>query len=155
MSSCRSFVLTVITVVVSAGPVRAWGCAGHHIVALIAKQHLSAGALEATNKLLEGQPIDPKLARYCKDEPADAFVSSATWSDDVKRPEGTGTWHYIDVPRGVTDGDLSLYCEPVGPLHDGSRTGCVISAIRDQLGVLHNGSPTDRAPALRYVIHLV
>lgn len=155
MSSCRSFVLAVITVVVSTGPVRAWGCAGHHIVALIAKQHLSAGALEATNKLLEGQPIDPKLARYCKDEPADPFVSAATWADDIKKGEGTATWHYIDIPRAVTHGDLSPYCEPVGPLKNGNRTGCILTAIRDQLDVLQSGRSTDRPRALRYVIHLV
>jgi hypothetical protein len=155
MSSCRSFVLAVIAVAVSIGPLRAWGCAGHNIVALIAKQHLSAGALKATNKLLETQPIDPKLVRFCKDEPADPFVSSATWADDMKKAEGTGTWHYIDIPRSVTDGDLSLYCEPVGPLQSGNRTGCILSAIRDQLGVLQSGSPTDCPRALRYVIHLV
>ena len=151
----RSFVLTLITVVVSIGPVRAWGCAGHHIVALIAKQHLSARALEATGALLEAQPIDPKLPRYCKDEAADPFVSAATWADDMKKVEGTGTWHYIDVPRSLTHGDLSAFCEPVGPLQDGTRTGCVLSAIEDQLGVLNNGSPPDRARALRYIIHLV
>ena len=155
MSSYRSFVLAVITVVVSIGPVRAWGCAGHHIVASIAKQHLSARALEATSELLESQPIDPNLARYCKDEAADPFVSAATWADDVKKAEGTGTWHYIDIPRSLTHGDLNPFCEPVGPLRDGSRTGCVLSAIRDQLGVLKNGSPIDRARALRYIIHLV
>jgi hypothetical protein len=151
----RSFVLTLITVVVSIGPVRAWGCAGHHIVALIAKQHLSARALEATDALLEAQPIDPKLPRYCKDEAADPFVSAATWADDMKKAEGTGTWHYIDVPRSLTHGDFSLFCEPVGPLQDGTRTGCVLSAIQDQLGVLKNGSPVDRVRALRYIIHLV
>lgn len=155
MSSCRSFVLAVIPVIVSAGPVRAWGCAGHHIVASIAKQHLSARALEATSELLESQPIDPNLARYCKDEAADPFVNAATWADDVKRAEGTGTWHYIDIPRSLTHGDLSPFCEPVGPMRDGSRTGCVVSAIRDQLGVLKNGSPIDRARALRHIIHLV
>src|SRR5580704_9364396 len=155
MSSCRSIVLAVITVVLSTGPVGAWGCAGHHIVALIDKQNLSAAALGATAKLHEGQPIDPKQVRYCKDEGGDPFVSSATWADDIKGAEGTGTWHYIDIPRSVDHGDLGLYCQPVGPLHNGSRTGCILSAIRDQLGVLHNGSPTDRPRALRYVIHLV
>jgi hypothetical protein len=155
MTSCRSFVLAVITAVVSIGPVRAWGCAGHHIVASIAKQRLNARALEATFELLESRPIDPNLARYCKDEAADPFVNAATWADDVKRAEGTGTWHYIDIPRSLTHGDLSPFCEPVGPLRDGSRTGCVVSAIRDQLGVLKNGSPIDRARALRYIIHLI
>jgi len=155
MSSCRKSVLAVITVIISTGPVRAWGCAGHHIVALVAKQHLNARALAATIKLLEAQPIDSNLARYCKDEGADPFVSAATWADDTKRAEGTGTWHYIDVPRSLTHGDLGPYCEPVSPLQSGNRTGCILSAIRDQLGLLKNGSPLDRSRALRYVIHLV
>jgi S1/P1 Nuclease len=155
MYSCRRFVLAVVTVVISIAPVRAWGCAGHHIVALIAKLHLSVRALEATGALLEAQPIDPKLPRYCKDEAADPFVSAATWADDMKKVEGTGTWHYIDIPRSLTHGDLSPFCEPVGPLQDGTRSGCILSAIRDQLGVLINGSQPDRARALRYIIHLV
>jgi hypothetical protein len=155
MSSYQSSVVALITLVVSTGPLLAWGCAGHHIVALIAKQHLSAGALEATANLLESQPIDPKLDRYCKDEGGDPFVSSATWADDMKRAEGTETWHYIDIPRSLTHADPSSYCEPVGPLKNGGRTGCILSAIRDQLDVLQNGSLKDRPRALRYVIHLV
>ena len=153
--SCRHFVLAVLTVAASTGPVRAWGCAGHHIVALIAIQHLSAGALAATAELLQSQPIDPHLARYCKDEAADPFVSSATWADDVKRAEGTGMWNYMDIPIGLTHGDLRPYCQPVGPLENGNRTGCILSAIRDQLRMLHNGVLADRARALRYLIHLI
>jgi len=155
MLSFRSFLLAATIMTVSAGPGRAWGCAGHHIVAWIAKLHLNGRALAATAELLEAQPIDPKLARYCKDETADPFVSSATWADDVKRAEGTGTWHYMDIPLGLTDGDLRAYCQPVGPLENGNRTGCILSAIRDQLRMLQNGGPADRARALRYLIHLV
>ena len=155
MPPCRRFVFAAIAVIISAGPAGAWGCAGHHIVAWIAKQHLSARALTEGSILLQSQPIDPGLARYCKDEKADAFVSSATWADDVKRAEGTGTWHYIDIPLGLTRGDLTPYCEPVGPLRNGNRSGCILSAIRDQLGALKSGNPIDRARALRYLIHLV
>ncbi len=155
MPSYRNSAFAVIAAIITTGPARAWGCAGHHVVALIAKQHLNARALAATGELLEAQPIDPNLARYCKDEGADPFVSAATWADDTKRAEGTGTWHYIDVPRSLTHGDLGPYCKPVSPLQGDSRTGCILSAIRDQLGVLKNGSPQDRSRALRYVIHLV
>ena len=155
MPSSRGLLLALISLIVSTGPARAWGCAGHHIVAMIAKQHLTARALAKVTLLLESQPIDPGLARYCKDGSADSFVSSATWADDVKRAEGTGTWHYIDIPLGLTRGDLTPYCESVGPLPDGNRSGCILSAIRDQLDVLQGGTSTERARALRYVIHLV
>ena len=73
----------------------------------------------------------------------------------MKRAEGTGTWHYIDIPRNLTRGDLSAYCEPVGPLQNGDRRGCILSAILNQLELVKNGSPSERPRALRYLIHLV
>lgn len=114
-----NFALAVITVLASTATAGAWGCSGHHIVALIAEQHLSAKAFEATGRLLAAQPIDRILPRYCKDEAAGPFVSSATWADDVKDAEGTASWHYINIPRSLTQPDLSPYCEPVGPVQDG------------------------------------
>ena len=133
----------------------AWSCNGHHIVALIAERHLNDHARAAVEELLISNPIDPALVRYCKDGDADPIVSSATWADDTKRVEGTGTWHYIDIPRSLTQGDVTRYCEPVGPMRGGSRPGCIVSAIHNQLAVLRNGSAIDRARALRYVIHLI
>ncbi len=47
-----NFALAVITVLASTATAGAWGCSGHHIVALIAEQHLSAKAFEATGRLL-------------------------------------------------------------------------------------------------------
>jgi S1/P1 Nuclease len=134
--------------------VYAWGCNGHHIIALIAERHLNDHARAAVDALLTADPIDPKLARYCKDEALDPFVSSATWADDAKRGEGTGTWHYIDIPRSLTQGNLTRYCEPAGSVNGGSRTGCVVSALYDQLAILRDRSANDRPRALRYVIHL-
>ena len=133
----------------------AWGCSGHHIVAWIAEGHLSANALAEVSKLLKAEPIDANLSRYCKDEPADPFVASATWADDVKRAEGTATWHYIDIPLGIPQGDASKYCEPVGPLRGGARAGCLLTALDNQLSVLKGGSPAEHVRALRYLIHLV
>lgn len=150
----RSALLLAITAVVPTS-LWGWGCSGHHVVAMIARAHLTPGALAAAEQLLTAEPVDPALSRYCKDGAADLFIGAATWGDDVKRSEGTGTWHYIDVPRSIADGDLNAYCEPVGPLQNGNRAGCLISAIHDQLAILEKGDRAERARALRYVIHLV
>ena len=101
----------------------AWGCTGHHIVARIAMEHLSVAARTAVEELLTAHPIEQHLARFCNDQSVDAFISAATWADDVKRAEGTGTWHYIDVPSSLTAGDLRPYCEPVGTMFNGTRPG--------------------------------
>jgi len=151
---CRLSLVLLIIVSVP-GSAWGWGCSGHQIVALIAEEHLDPRALRAVEELLAAEPVDPELNRYCKDGTADPFVGAATWADDAKRVEGTGTWHYIDIPRSLSGGDLSPYCEPVGPLKNGSRPGCLISALNDQLAALDKGSRADRAHALRYVIHLV
>ena len=152
---CRRIAFVLLTWIGLPGATYAWGCSGHHIVALIALHHLNPRALAGVEELLTAQAIDPSLARYCKDETADPFVGAATWADDVKRAEGTGSWHYIDIPRGIAQGDPNQYCEPVGPLRNGNRPGCLLSALHDQLAILDNGNQADRARALRYVIHLI
>ena len=151
----RRLAFVLLTLVSSSRPIHGWGCAGHHVVAMIAERRLNPRALAAVNELLEAEPIDPTLSRFCRDGTTEAFVSAATWPDDVKRAEGTGTWHYIDVPRAIAQGDLNQYCEAVGPPSNGSRPGCLLTALRDQLAILKSGKRADRARALRYVIHLV
>lgn len=60
----------------------------------------------------------------------------------------TGSWHYIDIPLGISNGDLRKYCP---------STGCVTSAIAVQFAMLRKpeASPQEKADALRYVIHFV
>ena len=101
-------------------------------------------------EILAAGPISPDLRRFCGDSGLDAFADSSTWADDERtiRPETAG-WHFLDIPRGAPKGDIAQYCPP--------STGCVTSAIADQLAVLHNpgASPQARADALRYVIHFI
>jgi nuclease S1 len=156
MLTCfRRVTVILIALAILPSSARAWGCSGHHIIALIAERHLNPRALAATQELLKAVPVAPDLSRFCKDGQADPFVSAATWADDVKKLEGTGTWHYVDIPRGESSASLESYCEPVGPLENGTRRGCIISAISDQRAVLGNGTPVERARALRYLIHLI
>lgn len=129
---------------------RAWGCEGHQIVAYIAEAHLTPRARAKALKILSASPIDPRLSRYCQPISRDPFVDASTWADDFRsqHPE-TGPWHYIDIPRGARKGPLTPYCPPA--------TGCVVSALQAQVRILKNAksSATDRAEALRFIIHFV
>jgi len=133
-------------------PARAWswGCEGHQAVAMIAEKHMSGHALEMANQLLQSQPIDPALARYCSSEGLDLMADASTWADDLRsaRPEAS-PWHYIDIPRDAPHSALVEFCP--------SPPGCVTSAIERQVELLRS-TETDarvRADALRFIIHFV
>ena len=133
-------------------PVRAWpwGCEGHQAVAMIAEKHMSAHALEMANKLLQSNPIDPTLPRFCTGAGSDLMADSATWADDLRkvRPEAS-PWHYIDIPRDAPRSTIAESCP--------AATGCVTSALAHQIGLLRsdNTDPKVRVDALRFVIHFV
>jgi len=129
---------------------RAWGCEGHQIVARIAENHLNPHAAKMSRQILAESPIDPALSRYCKQPGLDAFIDSSTWADDIRssRPD-TGNWHFIDIPRGVSQGDWRTYCPPA--------TSCVVAALAAQVQILRDptAAAAARADALRYIIHFV
>jgi len=142
----------------SCAPAFGWGCEGHQVVALIAEKHLTPQARAAVDALLKDNPIDPALSRFCQPVASDPMADSATWADDSKRSEKTGTWHYLDVPRGVEKADLAKYCEPIGDSVGGKdRPGCLMTGIAYELQILKdkNRSAADRAKALRYIIHFI
>ena len=125
-----------------------WGCKGHQTVALIAEKHLTPEARQMVQQLLGGNPIDPKLKRWCGNATTDLMVDASTWPDDVRNERKNGPWHYIDIPRGKHKGDLAEFC--------GSE-GCVTRAIEEQRAILKDKSadPLKRAEAIRYLIHFV
>jgi hypothetical protein len=128
---------------------QAWGCKGHQTVALLAEKHLTPAAKQMFVALLQNNPIDPKLARFCGAEAADDFADAATWADDVRalRPE-TAPWHFLDIPRGAPRGPLAPFC---------AAAGCVTQAIEQQLAILKDktAASAKRAEALRFLIHFV
>jgi S1/P1 Nuclease len=126
----------------------AWGCKGHQTVAAIAEKHLTPEARQLIQKLLGENPIDPKLQRWCGNSTTDLLVDASTWPDDVRNERKNGAWHYIDIPRGKHQGDLTEYC---------GREGCVTRAIEEQRAMLKDKSadPLKRAEAIRYLIHFV
>lgn len=133
-----------------ASPAFPWGCEGHRTVALLALDQLTPHARAMASNLLQGEPSDPSLHRYCGHSDLPPFADMSTWADDIreKRKE-TAPWHFIDVPLGATRDHMYDAC-PVA-------TGCVTSALRGQLDVLRSGSAgrTQQTEALMFVIHFV
>jgi hypothetical protein len=143
-------ILTVAIALVAVPSAWGWGCKGHEIVALIAESHLNPHARAIVLKILADGPISPTLSRYCKEPGLDPFVDSSTWADDERTiMPNTGPWHFIDIPRGAPETSINEYCPPA--------TGCVTSALTEQLAILRDVSamPQARADALRYIIHFV
>lgn len=109
-----------------------WGRLGHRVIARVAASQLDKEAKEQIRFLLGDETL----------------ASVSTWGDEIRkeRPE-TGNWHYIDIP--ITDSVYrpDRYCPD----------GCVIEALKTQLAILANrsGSRSDRAEALKWVVHLV
>jgi len=140
----------IVCVLILPSPVRAWGCKGHQVIALLAEKHLTGPALAMVNEILRASPIDPSLSRYCKDGGTDAMADASTWPDDIRplRPE-TAPWHYIDIPLGTTRREVEKYCDP--------QEQCVTWAISDELKTLRSADsePQKRADALRFLIHFV
>jgi S1/P1 Nuclease len=149
--------LKLITLILfTSSPALAWWCEGHQVVGLIASKHLSANAQAAVAKLLKENPDG--VLPSCTNSPDDPLAVASTWADDVKKSELTSFWHYMDIPLGLKKGDPEAYCEPIGPsVNGGPRPGCILSALRYAVNVLHSEKETDseKAKALRYLIHLV
>lgn len=127
-------------------------------MALIAGRHLTPAARSGVDQLLKEHPIDTAVERFCQPVPADPMADSATWADDTKRDEKTGTWHYLDIPRGVEHADLMQYCAPVGESAGGKdRPGCLLTGLQYEFDILKDPQrpSAERAKALRYVIHFI
>lgn len=133
-----------------ASPAFPWGCEGHRTVALVALDELSPGARSMAERLLQGQPGDPSLHRFCGPSGLDPFADVATWADDIReRRKETAPWHFIDIPLGAVRERMYDACP--------AATGCVTSVIRGQLDVLRSATAgnAEKAEALMFVIHLV
>lgn len=143
------FVLLVVAAGLAATPQAwAWGCEGHQTVALIAEKHLNPHALSMMNQILQNNPIDPALHRFCNNAGLDAIADSATWADDFRgsHPETAG-WHFFDIPRGASQTNIDQFCDPTA--------GCVAKALTDQIAVLKNpaSAGADKGNALRFILH--
>jgi hypothetical protein len=137
-----------------------WGCAGHQMVATIARAHLTPSVSAAIDELLKSGPIAAAVNRFCRDRPADLLVDSATWADDVRVAEKNASWHFVNIPLSAdrSGGSVDEWCpDIVPPASGGDWPGCVTKALEYNIAIVKDKSRSaiDRANALRYVIHFV
>lgn len=130
---------TFVLAFTSMPPASAWGAIGHRVLARIAWAQMTPTARDRASALLDGGGMD-------------AFVSVATWADDVRndRPE-TYNWHFVNIPVGEGKYDAARHCVP------SDRGDCVIGAIARLRETLADQSKpaAARAEALKFLIHFV
>jgi len=138
--SLKAFLIPAAALVVAlfAGDLGAWGPRGHQIVAEIGARHLNDTAAR-------------EVARLLGDRPSNAMREASTWADDARnQPEykHTFNWHFVNFEKGNCTLDRKRQCPD---------DSCVFGAIESQTKRLGNRklSDTERAEALRFVIHFV
>jgi hypothetical protein len=114
-----------------------WGVTGHRTVGKIAENHLTANAKTAVHDLLGTETL--------------ADVS--TWADEVRNEteyKSTGSWHYINLPLGLSYSDFQKQVEGM------SETN-VFSALHQQEKILTDKSTTreQKIVALKFIVHFV
>jgi len=129
--------------------VRAWGCEGHEIVALITMKHLHPQVAEQITAILTASPVSPSLRRYCRISGLPLMADVASWADDIRsdQPE-TGPYHFIDIPLNATRDkyDVTQICQQT----------CIVDMIGKFTQQLKTSSDSkERADALRFLIHFV
>jgi len=132
------------------GAALAWGCHGHQAIGVLAQRLLDAAAVQAIRSVLDASPVDPGLRRGCEPVPSEVVADASTWADDERAADpATGSWHFVNLPRSIDSKTASAapYCR---------RGDCVVDAVTTQFRVLKTSrDPTQRANALRFIIHLV
>ena len=144
----KTSIAVLVLSLCSASPAFGWGCSGHQVVALVALKQLTPNAKTKVHQLLQGQP-KPAISRFCGATSLDAFADLSSWTDDERDVRSdTADWHFIDIPLGASRSDESSACP---------SSGCVTTAIQQQLNVLRNatGTAQDQSNALMFVIHFV
>lgn len=141
--------LTLVSGVVCARSAFGWGCEGHRVVALIALEQLNSHARMAATELLQGQPVDPTLRRFCPASNLPALADLSSWADDIRsQRKETAGWHFIDIPLNGRRKSMADACP---------ASGCVTSAIRQEVEVLRSASAGqhEKAEALMFLVHFV
>jgi S1/P1 Nuclease len=111
---------------------KAWGNEGHHIIADIAWDHLTAATRENLQQFLEGGDL----------------ASISTWADEIRpgRPE-TAPWHYVNIAPDSGGYDPK----------DCPNDNCVVAQIHKFAQIL--GDPSQpfaaRSEALKFLVHFV
>ena len=128
------FGLFACLLLLASAPAKAWGPAGHEIVALIALRELTPAAPAQVARLLGSATV---------------LVQDSNWADEIRdQRRNTGRWHFVDIPLEAPGYDAWRDC----PGQD-----CVVAQIDNHRRILSNPrlSTAARAEALRFLIHFV
>jgi len=114
-----------------------WGVTGHHAIGKIAENHLTANAKNAVHELLGSETL----------------ADVASWADEVRNEaeyKSTGSWHYINLPLGLSYSDFQKQVE-------GMSEANVYSALLQQEKILTDKSTTreQKTVALKFIVHFV
>ncbi|MDP4302569.1 S1/P1 nuclease [Leptothrix discophora] len=112
---------------------RAWGHAGHELIADLAQARLSPAA-------------DAEARRLLALDDATRLAEVASWADAFRTPM-TARWHFVNLPPETCEYKPAEHC---------LKGQCAIEAVNRQLAVLAlDPDDTERLQALRYIVHLV
>ncbi|MBS1811618.1 MAG: hypothetical protein JST84_25885 [Acidobacteria bacterium] len=149
LSICFVLLLTLVPFEASA-----WGRKGHHVVARIAFNHLSAKSKAAITKLLQADQNDKEQCAQ-QSSLVDKFACISTWADAVRRDPGftqTASNHFVNIPVFV----------PAAQRHydanrDCASKDCIIAAIESNRAILADGSKpaAARVQALKFLVHFL
>jgi len=115
---------------------RAWGIAGHAMIAEIAEWHMSPAALAETRRLLA-------------EEGFEHLDQVGSWADEIRpQRKEASPWHYVDIPLTADSYDAARDC---------AKGDCVIDAINRYSAILADRSKpdADRREALKFLVHFV
>jgi hypothetical protein len=142
-----------LAILACVAPAWCWGPAGHHIVAIIAEQRLSAPTREKIHKLLLDGKYSMADISTCADQirgsprgtPTPADVMCRSLAGDV--PTTNGLWHYIDIPVPTNAKTLEAFCKD---------DNCVTARIKSFSQTLQTSKDdTQRRQALLFLVHFV
>jgi hypothetical protein len=128
--------LAFLAALQTAPPAWAWGHLGHRIIARLAERHLTGKPRAEIKALLE---------------PGESLADASNWADEHLRDiEGSGPWHYVDIPLDQDRYDDRFAGET-------PEKGCIVPKIRGFRAILKDrGRPVEeRRQALRFLIHLI
>ena len=135
---------------------RAWGGAGHQLIAAEAYRQLTPEAKAQTFAVLKAHPDFAKWtnayhpnASY--DLAAYVFMRSANWPDEIRKSDNLydhPEWHYVDYPLRAPHFAFEPDAQPANNVLFGLAE-CE-KTLRDT-----SARPADRAAMLSYLIHLV
>lgn len=143
------------------GPVWAWGDEGHEVIGLIAEHYL-APAVHARVLELLSQDDTGLVERDMAHESTWADKYRASDRDGAKRRYlGTRDWHFVDLEINGLDLDRACYGRrPLAagvPASVGPAEDCIVDKIDQFYAELENPAtaPAERRAALQFLMHLV